>query len=233
MTGRHRLRGLLTRTRFMFGSVGVALLILVGSVVWANHGRDTADTHTQTAEQQRDATARQARAFATQVQQACDAGALAGPVCDRANQVAQTPVPGPTGPRGEPGPPGPSGAAGPPGSSIPGPPGPSGAPGRPGESVTGPPGPPGPKGDSGTPGPTGPAGPAGRDGSPGARGDKGDPGPAGPPGPPPESITLSGVGGGTYTCHRSGGTDIAPTYTCSGGDTTPPTSPPASTEPGN
>src|SRR5690606_28983073 len=55
--------------------------------------------------------------------------------------------------------------------------------------------------------------PPGKDGQPG------------PPGAPPQSFTMS-LNGATQTCNRSGGTDTAPTYTCSG-----PTAP-STPEPG-
>src|SRR5690606_4812227 len=85
------------------------------------------------------------------------------------------------------------------------------------------------------PPPPGPRGADGRDGEPGRpptpaeiraavdqylaenpppAGSAGPPGPAGPPGAPPDSFTFS-FDGEPQTCSRLGGSDAAPTYTCS------------------
>ena len=241
MTGRHRLKGWLSKITLMAiaGVLGVGYL--AGSVISSQADKDTAENQAQNAENQRDATASQARQFAGEVQRACDQKDLSGPVCDRAVQVAKQPVPGPAGPRGAPGEPGTPGAPGEPGT--PGTPGTPGDPGKPGEN--GPAGTPGEPGAPGIPGPTGPIGPAGPQGPPGesitgpagppgpagANGEPGPPGPAGEQGPPGEpgtpgspaqSIVFTDVGGVTYDCSRSGGSDTAPTYSCTSRGGPPP-----------
>lgn len=104
---------------------------------------------------------------------------------------------------------GPSGSAGP-GGSI----GPSGGPGPSGDA--------GPSGAAGSTGPSGAAGPSGNVGSAGPSGSTGPSGAAGPSGPagyngtngsPAASFTYTDATG-TTTCTRTGGTDTAPSYTC-------------------
>lgn len=251
----HRVRDYFTRRRLILAAAFLALLFLVGSVVLSNFNRDEAQTQTQQVAgqlgvtvDQRDAEAAKRKQLAADVQAACDAKDLTGPVCEKANQAARDPSPGPAGVPGQPGQIGPIGPIGPPGESIPGQPGSvgqpgqPGSPGQPGESVTGPPGQAGSPGQPGqsVTGPAGPQGPAGvgQQGDPGAKGDpgdRGDIGPAGPPGTAPTSVTFTGIGDATYSCTRSGGSDDAPVYSCasSGGATTPNarTQPPTTTEP--
>jgi hypothetical protein len=137
-----------------------------------------------------------------QVQQACAARTLSGPLCDKANQVVDNPAPaplsvvGPTGGQGEQGPrgfPGPQGEAGPKGD--PGPAGKNGLDGIIGAmGIPGADGQPGAAGPKGDPGPVGPGGPAGPDGQPGKDGAKGDPGATGQPGPAPGGMTITVLG---------------------------------------
>lgn len=231
------------RTMLIVALAVVGVVFLFGSVLWSNLGRDTAQTETQQVTgqlgatvDQRDSEAAKRKQLAADVQAACDAKDLTGPVCQKADQAARDPSPGPAGVPGQPGLPGspgspgsvgpigPGGAPGPPGESIPGQPGAVGQPGQPGapgQSVTGPAGQPGAAGQPGqsVTGPVGPQGPAGQDGvgsqgAPGPKGDTGEVGPAGPAGAPPGSITLTGVGDATYSCSRSGGPDEAPSYSC-------------------
>lgn len=89
----------------MFGILVVAVAGAVALSIALTQGRfDAARVETATVEQQRDATAAQGAALAAQVQEACTSGALSGPVCQRAAQVAADPIAGPVGPRGEVGP---------------------------------------------------------------------------------------------------------------------------------
>lgn len=228
----------------------LALLFLVGSVVWSNLGRDTAQTETQNAIGQRDATVGQRdeeaikrRQLANDVRAACDAKDLTGPVCEKADQAAHAPLPGPIGQPGSPGLPGSPGVPGTPGN--PGEPGSPGIPGTPGQSgQMGGPGQPGQTGQPGSPGQPGSVGQPGSPGQPGTPGEAGQPGPQGPPGPQgdpgpagqngqdgapggsAESITLT-LNGSQYTCTRSGGSDTAPNYSCSGGSSGASTDPSA------
>lgn len=200
--------------------------------------------------EQRDSEAQQKRQLAIEVQQACDAGELTGPVCEKADQAATAPLPGPPGSPGQPGVPGTPGNPGTPGSpgspgepGIPGQmgqPGEPGQPGRPGEPGSsgqpgqpGNPGQPGEPGSPGQPGGQGPQGEPGPKGDPGDRGEQGLPGEPGAPGrdgSPAQSMTLT-LNGTQYSCTRSGGTDTAPDYNCSGGSSggseTPSTDPTA------
>lgn len=234
----------------------LALLFLVGSVVWSNLGRDTATAQKDQATgqlgatiDQRDEEAIKRRQLANDVRAACDAKDLTGPVCQQADQAAHAPLPGPIGQPGSPGLPGTPGSPGQPGT--PGVPGSVGEPGQPGG-----PGQPGQQGQPGSPGQTGQPGSVGQPGSPGQPGTPGDvgqpgqpgqqgpagpqgePGPAGPagqngangqdgaPGSPAGSMTLT-LNGSQYTCTRSGGSDTAPSYSCSGGSSAGSTDPSA------
>lgn len=187
---RHRLRKLRSRTIAIIAA-WAAVLFLVGSVLYAQLGRDTAKSETQ-------ATAAQAQDLAAQIQAACKNQSLAGPVCERAAQVAAQPIPGPVGPQGDTGPQGPAGPVGPQGpTGAPGPDGPAGPAGAAGiNGADGAGGSPGQNGQPGEPGPQGPVGPTGHDGSPAA------------------SYTLTFPDGSTQTCTRSGGPDTAPEYLC-------------------
>lgn len=198
----------------LLATVAAAVAFLVGSVLFAQFGRDAAQVQTAVVEgqrdvvvDQRDATAAQAAGLAAQIRAACAVGALSGPVCSEADRVAADPIPGPRGPVGEPGIQGPAG-----------PPGRDGEPGVPGRD--GAPGADGVDGVDGERGPSGRDGAAGADGAPGEDGADGAPGPAGPAGPagrdgsPPASYTETYPDGSTRTCTRDGGTDSAPEYRC-------------------
>src|SRR5690606_12800904 len=256
---RHRLRTLTRSHVLVLVGVGVMVLFLLGSVLWAQLGQQAAQVETGQVAQERDAKAAQAQSLAEQIRTACADGSLTGPVCVEAEQVTQEtstpPAPGPEGPRGEPGPgpteeqiqaavsayltahPPPAGRGPTPAEVaaavasylIANPP----EPGRP------------PTAEeiaaavetyfARNPPPPGPRGADGRDGEPGRpptpaeiraavdqylaehpppAGAAGPPGPAGPPGEPPASFTMT-FGDTTQTCTRSGGSDEAPTYTCS------------------
>jgi hypothetical protein len=208
MPGRHLMsRVSLNRRRLIIGMFVLALLFLVGSVVWSNLGRDTAQIEKNEVTgqlgatvEQRDAEATSRRKLAQEVQAACDAKDLTGPVCEKADQAAAAPLPGVPGVPGTPGEPGTAGAPGLPGT--PGAPGTPGEPGRPGDPGT--PGEPGRPGDPGTPGSDGPGGQAGQNGEPGSPGTPGEQGPAGPPGDkgdPGEQGPQGEPGpGGAMTC---------------------------------
>lgn len=182
----------------------VILVLYIGLASWAGYRKqqDTAGI------------ANQGQDLAGQVAEACSKGGdvarQLGPLCEKANQLKDTPVPsaGPAGVQGLTGPEGSTGATGQTGPS-----GPSGSPG-----ADGTPGPIGEPGQAGTPG---------QDGAQGPQGVQGDPGPAGPAGPqgepgsngqdgePPRSwIWTDPLTGFTYTCTRSNSDDDAPTYTC-------------------
>ncbi|MEA5454464.1 collagen-like protein [Sinomonas sp. JGH33] len=123
-------------------------------------------------------------------------------ICRKAQDVAQSPAPGPAGPAGRDGIDGKDGAQGP--AGAPGTPGPQGSPG-----AQGPAGADGATGQQGPPGQQGAAGPPGPQGGPGPAGATGPPGPAGPA---PASFTFVDASGRTYTCTPDppGST----TYTC-------------------
>jgi len=89
--------------------VAFGLAFLIGSVVYAKLGQNTAES-------QRDAARARVHQLARDVRQACAEHALTGAVCEAVHTPA--PAPGPPGPRGPQGPPGVSGrpgAVGPPG----------------------------------------------------------------------------------------------------------------------
>lgn len=110
---RHRLR-LIPRSWLLLIALGaVAVMFLAWSFITAQQGREEAQEQTGVVEQQRDATAAQARDLAAQIKVACTSGALQGPVCEQAEQVAETPVPTP-----QPGIPGDPGDPGPPGRGV-------------------------------------------------------------------------------------------------------------------
>jgi hypothetical protein len=195
-------------------------------------------THAQTAasdaRQQASGAVAQAQAVAGPVVDACRSdpasAATLGLDCKQAQQVLATPIPGPAGPVGATGARGDVGAPGPAGSVLPPlpplaplPPLPplTGAQGD--RGATGPAGPIGPQ-PTPVPGPPGAAGAPGADGAPGAAGPSGPAGPTatpvpgpsgspGPPGAPVASFTYADTTG-TTTCTRAGGTDTAPSYTC-------------------
>jgi hypothetical protein len=74
--------------------IAVGLVVfLAGSVLWARVAQQQAQNETGAVEQQRDQTAAQAASLAEQITAACSSGELTGPVCQQAEQVAQTPVP--------------------------------------------------------------------------------------------------------------------------------------------
>lgn len=105
MTPRHRLR-LITRNRLvLLALAAAAVLFIVGSVLWAQAGQQAAQQQTGVVEQQRDDERAVKLSLAEQITAACGAGDLHGPVCEQAEQVAATPVPGSTGAQGVPGPP--------------------------------------------------------------------------------------------------------------------------------
>lgn len=236
------------RTRLLIAAFVLALLYLVGSVAYSNFGEKTATAQKDQATgqlgvtiDQRDTEATERRKLAQDVQAACDAKDLTGPVCEKADQAAAAPLPGPIGQPGQPGAPGTPGQPGV--SGVPGAPGQAGTPGEPGiPGQSGPPGGPGQPGTPGNAGQPGAPGTAGQPGAPGQSGEAGQPGPQGPagpqgepgpagqngtngqdgaPGPAPGSITLT-LNGSQYSCSRSGGPDSAPDYSCSGGSTGPP-----------
>lgn len=221
MTGRHWRRGPLSKGMVLGGSAVLLVGFLVGSAVFADLGEREAQTQTQDAELERDATAARAQRLARDFLAACEQGLIPQPQCARASEVERDPVPDVV--------PGPRGEQGPAGASIEGPPGPAGPPG---ESVTGPEGPtgsPGPEGPAGPSGPEGPAGSAGQDGAegpPGRDGIDGAEGPAGRDGSPAQMLTFT-TGDTTYTCARSGGADTAPSYECV--SDTPESAPPGLT----
>lgn len=242
-------RGPLPRRAKMLIAVFVAaLLYLVGSVAYSNFGKDTATAEKDQATgqlgvtiDQRDDEALKRRQLARDFKAACDAKDLVSPACDQAAEAAQAPLPGPIGQPGQPGTPGEPGTPGSPGtpgepgtagqSGTPGQPGEPGRPGEPGSigqpgqpGQPGSPGQPGAAGEPGQPGvvgPQGPAGPAGQDGAPGQNGTNGVDGQPGRDGSPAGSMTLT-LNGSQYSCTRSGGSDTAPDYTCSGGSSGPP-----------
>ena len=99
---RHRLRTLTRSHILVLVGSGVMVLFLVGSVLWAQFGRQQAQDETgQVAQQrdqvaeQRDAAAGQAQSLAEQIKAACSSGDLVGPVCEQAEQVAAAPAPPP------------------------------------------------------------------------------------------------------------------------------------------
>lgn len=157
-----------------------------------------------------------------QVQQACAAGTLSGPLCRKADEVVSQPAPSPlaaVGADGQPGAQGPRGFQGPQGEKGPaGPQGPEGPAGKNGlDGIIG------AMGIPGTDGATGPAGPAGPQGEPGVAGPAGapgEPGPEGAPGrdgAPPESWTWPDpvLVNTTHVCTRNPDSDPAkPTYAC-------------------
>lgn len=221
---RHRLRKLkMPRSRTLMIAVAVVgVLFLVGSVLYFQFSRDTAQTQTAVAEGQRDATADRAEKAADPVLELCREQSAVGAAlranpgnpCGLAQQVKTDPIAGPAGPRGDTGSTGAIGPAGP----------------------MGPMGPAGPQGPAGPAGPQGDAGPAGSDGADGSDGTNGTngsdgatgpPGPTGPQGPagrdgsPAESSTFTYPDGTTQTCTRSGGSDTAPTYSCTTSMPTP------------
>lgn len=218
---RHRLRRFkMPRSRTLVITIAViGVLFLVGSVLYAQFGRDTAQTQTAVAEGQRDATAAQALQAADPVLELCHEQSAVGAAlranprdpCGLAQQVKTDPVVGPAGPQGSPGLAGAIGPAGP----------------------MGPTGPVGPQGPAGPAGPQGEAGAAGTDGADGGDGANGSDGATGPPGPtgpqgpagrdgsPAESSTFIYEDGSTQTCTRAGGSDTAPTYSCTTSMPTP------------
>jgi len=115
-----------SRLRWVIAVAVIGLLFLVGSTIWSNLNRDTAQIETQQATEQRDsakqqadaaagqltATAEQARQFAASVKKACDEKTLTGPVCQEATQIATAPPPGRVGPSGKSGRDGKDGADG-------------------------------------------------------------------------------------------------------------------------
>lgn len=220
---RHRLRRLkMPRSRtLMFAVAVVAVLFLVGSVLYAQFGRDAAQTQTAVAEGQRDATGAQAVQAVDPVLELCREQSAVGDAlrssprdpCGLAQQVKNDPIVGPAGPQGVPGSTGALGPVGPVGPA--GPVGPQGP--------MGPPGPTGPQGAAGADGTTGSDGVDGTDGADGSDGVDGDPGPQGPvgpvgpqgpAGPPAQSYTMTFPNGDTSTCSRTGGSDSSPTYAC-------------------
>lgn len=110
MSARHKLRTLTRSHVLVLVGSAVMVLFLVGSVLWAQFGQQQAQDQTgQVAQErdavadQRDAAAGQAKSLAEQIKVACTDGSLAGPVCEQAAAVAETPVPpvpGPIGPTG-------------------------------------------------------------------------------------------------------------------------------------
>lgn len=224
---KHRLRRLkMPRSRTLVIAVAViGVLFLVGSVLYAQFGRDTAQTQTAVAEGQRDATAAQAEKAADPVLELCREQSAVGAAlranprdpCGLAQQVKTDPIAGPAGPQGDTGSAGAIGPAGPMGPT--GPAGPQGP--------AGPAGPAGPQGDTGPSGTDGADGSDGTNGTNGTDGATGPPGPTGPQGPagrdgsPAESSTFTYPDGTTQTCTRSGGSDTAPTYSCTTSMPTP------------
>jgi hypothetical protein len=178
--------------------LGAAIAWIVLSVQALNH-----DLHT--ANQARDALARQVEALGEQP--------VAGPPGSRGEPgPSVTGPPGPPGPRGEPGPAGiagPSGAPGRPGArggiggaGEPGEPGAAGQPGAAGVA--------GPPGSQGEPGPAGPAGPPGPQGERGPAGEPGEPGPAGPSCPDGYSLKPPANDPDALVCRRDGAPEPAP-----------------------
>ena len=159
MAGRHfaaRARRYVTPPRLIVALAVLALLFLVGSVAYSNFGereataqKDQANGQLGVTIDQRDDEAAKRRQLAKDVQAACDAKDLTGPVCEKADQAAAAPFPGPAGVPGQPGSPG-----------TPGTPGVAGVPGTPGQPGT--PGEPGPPGSPGQPGGPGQPGKIGR-----------------------------------------------------------------------
>lgn len=183
------------------------LAVLVG-IFLTNTSRQTSNQLADTQVALND-TAQQANDLAEQIRTECTAGRLAGPVCQTADSVIETPVPipgpaGPTGGTGAAGPAGSVGPAGPPGkdSTVPGPAGPEGPQGRPGA-------------DSTVPGPAGPQGPAGADSTvPGPAGPAGQNGQNGINGGAVTSYTQHNADGSIETCSRDGGSETSPNYSC-------------------
>jgi hypothetical protein len=102
VTPRHRLR-LITRNRMLLLALAaVAVLFIVGSVLWAQAGQQAAQQQTGVVEQQRDSAVAEKVSLAEQIKAACAAGDLRGPICDQAADVAATPVPSATGAAGRP-----------------------------------------------------------------------------------------------------------------------------------
>lgn len=220
---------LLDRARFDARTVaaGIAILVVgvvVGFVMLAVSSRQAADVAQPVA-----ALCREGGAAAAELAEggACDAAGDVetgvGPFQSEANPAVQ----GARGVRGIPGVPGE------PGVGLPGRPGepgavggmgPPGTPGQPGADSTaaGPEGEPGAEGPAGEPGADSVvAGPQGPQGPPGANstvpGPQGPPGESivGPPGPVADQQTFVTDDGRTFLCDRSGGDDMAPTYSCS------------------
>lgn len=84
----------------LLAAVGTAVVL---SILLTENRIDAEQGETTTAERQRDATAAQAAALATQILAECGTGARSGGVCDMAARVAADPVAGPVGVPGEPG----------------------------------------------------------------------------------------------------------------------------------
>lgn len=223
---KHRLRRLkIPRSRTLMIAIAVVgVLFLVGSVLYAQFGRDAAKTQTAVAEGQRDATGAQAVQAVDPVLELCHEQSPVGDAlrasprdpCGLAQQVKNDPIVGPAGPQGVPGtagapgptgPTGPVGPAGPVGPQGPaGPPGPAGAQGAAGAD--------GAAGNDGTNGTNGADGNDGANGQPGPQGPVGPVGPQGPAGPPAQTYTMTFPNGDTSTCSRTGGSDSSPTYAC-------------------
>lgn len=185
---------------FPYIIIALGLIAIAAAILLTNRVREDSD-RADNAETALSGTAAQAMSLADQITTECEAGRLAGPVCQEAADVAADPIPGPPGPGGPPGAdstvPGPRGPAGMDGadSTVPGPQGPQGLPGTDGADGA----------DSTVPGPRGPEGP------PGPQGERG---PAGADGSPAVSYTQNNADGSTQRCDRSGGTDTDPTYDC-------------------
>lgn len=221
---KHRLRKLkMPRSRTLVITVAViGVLFLVGSFLYVQFGRDTAQTQTAVAEGQRDATADRAEKAADPVLELCREQSAVGAAlranpgnpCGLAQQVKTDPIAGPAGPQGLTGSAGAIGPAGPMGPMGPaGPQGPAGPAGPQGET--------GPAGSDGADGGDGTDGTNGSDGATGPAGPAGPQGPAGRDGSPAESSTFTYPDGSTQTCTRSGGSDTAPTYSCTTSMPTP------------
>lgn len=181
----------------------VLLLIALPVGIWmtARAGEDRARAdQTQVA---LDSTAAQASSLADQIKAECDAGRLAGPVCQQAAEVQQTPVPVPAPIQGE------RGADG-----ARGPMGPQGRPGQDPPCLTE------PAECRGADGTDGTDGQDGTDGADGKDGQDGTDGAPGRDGSPAQTFVVNGADGSVMNCVRSGGEDTAPIYDCT--YTTPP-----------
>lgn len=184
----------------------LGVLAAVGVLCWIVVTMQQLGTSLRTANDARDALARQVQQLGHQP--------IAGPPGSRGDPGPS--VTGPRGPQGEPGPAGPTGPVGPIGPTGQTGIGSIGSPGTNGAT--------GPTGQPGIPGPTGAPGAPGKDGTDGKNGADGAPGKDGANGQPPAGWTYTDPQGVTYNCVPVDNFDPnAPRYKCSPAPSPSPT----------